>query len=73
METRKLYKQGKSTVLVIPPKYLKALKWAAQDEVTIVLQCNMSLNLSREKAQVDLLKSPHQTPEPKKEAPNVDH
>lgn len=73
METRKLYNQGKSTVLVIPSKYLKALNWAPQDNIGIALLPNMTLNLSKGQTQFDMLKPTPQTPDQKKEAPNANH
>jgi len=72
METRKLYKQGKSTVLVMPAKYLISLKWATQDDIQIVLLPNSTLNLSKQVVQPDLLKESPPTPNHKKEDQNVD-
>ena len=72
METRKLYIQGKSTVLVIPSKFLRALKWEPQDDVTITLLPNNSLNLSKVVVQPSLGSLSTPTPNQKKEAPNVD-
>jgi len=46
MEFRQLYKQGKSIVLVIPSKYLKALEWENKDQIAISILPDKSLKLS---------------------------
>lgn len=47
MEFRQLYKQGKSIVLVIPSKYLKALEWQNKDQIAISIMPDKSLKLSK--------------------------
>ena len=47
MEIRKLYKQGKSHVLVIPSKYLLALEWMAKDQIAISLMPDQTLKLEK--------------------------
>lgn len=71
METRKLYKQGKSIVLVMPAKYLRSLNWTTQDEITVRLLPNQSLNLSKGTTQIDWVKATPPTPNQKKEAPSA--
>lgn len=67
METRKLYKQGKSTVLVIPTKYLKSLEWTPQDIIILKLLPNKTLNLERWAGQRFLPGPTPDKPEPTKE------
>ena len=38
MEKAKLYKQGGSTVIIIPKNYLKSLGWQRGDEVIVILE-----------------------------------
>ena len=38
MERAKLYKQGGSTVVIIPKNYLKSLGWQRGDEVMVILE-----------------------------------
>jgi len=47
MEFRQLYKQGKSTVLVIPSKYLLSLGWESKDQISISLMPDQTLKLAR--------------------------
>lgn len=47
MEIRKLYKQGKSLVLVIPSKYAKALNWEQSDKIRIALAPTNKLSLEK--------------------------
>lgn len=47
MEFRQLYKQGKSTVVVIPSKYLKALEWKTKDQISISLMPDKTLKLNK--------------------------
>jgi antitoxin component of MazEF toxin-antitoxin module len=47
METRTLYKQGRSTVLVLPSKLLKVLAWTSKDQVSISLAPNSSLIITK--------------------------
>jgi antitoxin component of MazEF toxin-antitoxin module len=47
MEIRKLYKQGKSLVLVIPSKYLEALEWDSKDHISLSLLPDKSIKLTK--------------------------
>ena len=47
MEFRQLYKQGKSTVLVIPSKYLLSLDWSNKDQIQISLMPDQTLKLEK--------------------------
>jgi antitoxin component of MazEF toxin-antitoxin module len=47
MEIRKLYKQGKSHVLVIPSKYLKSLGWTSNDKIAIYLLTDNKLSVEK--------------------------
>jgi antitoxin component of MazEF toxin-antitoxin module len=47
MELRKLYKQGKSLVVVIPSKYLKILGWAESDHLSLTLLPDKTLRITR--------------------------
>jgi antitoxin component of MazEF toxin-antitoxin module len=47
MEIRKLYKQGKSLVVVIPSRYVKALGWSQQDNLTISIVPLNALKIER--------------------------
>lgn len=38
MEVAKLYKQGGSTVIALPQKYLQTLGWKAGEKVIVILQ-----------------------------------
>jgi antitoxin component of MazEF toxin-antitoxin module len=47
MELRKLYKQGKSLVVVIPSAYLKILGWTESDHLSLTLLPDNTLRVSR--------------------------
>jgi antitoxin component of MazEF toxin-antitoxin module len=38
MEIAKLYKQGGSTVIALPQKYLQTLGWKAGEKIIVILQ-----------------------------------
>lgn len=45
METRRIYKQGKSLVVVIPSKYAEALQWTSGTDVSVLLQPDNSIKI----------------------------
>lgn len=68
MEKAKLYKQGGSTVVIIPKNYLKSLGWQRGDVVYVILEGPNKISYFKADGSDSLFKPQHRTTLTKKES-----
>ena len=68
MERAKLYRQGGSTVVIIPKNYLKSLGWNRGDEVYVILEGPNKITYFKANGSDSLFKPRHHITLTKKES-----